>query len=75
MGIDVCAGVGVCLRGWVGGWVSEFWTNGTVYMPILTIHMTVCLTQFGQKVDCVSYKKTLNQSTNNNNNSNSKSLK
>ena len=42
-------GVGV----WgVGRWVSELWTSGIVCMLILTISMsTVCLTQFGQKVD------------------------
>ena len=43
----VGVGVGVCFWG-VGGWVSEFWTSGIVYMLILTI---VCLTPFGQKVD------------------------
>ena len=38
--------------GGVGGWVSEFWTSGTVYMLKLTISMSiVCLTQFGHKVD------------------------
>ena len=40
----------------VGGWMSEFWASGIVYMLypglILTISMSiVCLTQFGQKVD------------------------
>ena len=45
-------GGGGCVFGGVGRWVSEFWTSGIVYMLILTISMsTVCLTQFGQKVD------------------------
>ena len=51
---DGCVGVGwVCVWG-VGGWMSEFWLSGTVYMLILTICMSysiLCLTQFGQKVD------------------------
>ena len=43
--------MGVCF-GSVGGWVSEFWTSGIVYILIFTISMnTVCLTQFGRKVD------------------------
>ena len=46
----------------VGGWVSE-WVFGQValvYVLILTLSMsTVCLTQFGQKVDCVSFGKML----------------
>ena len=45
---DGCVG----MFGRVGGWVSEFWKSGIVYMLILIISMsTVCLTQFGQKVD------------------------
>ena len=41
----------VCVWG-VGGQVSEFLTSSIVHMLILTISMsTVCLTQFGQKVD------------------------
>ena len=46
----MCGGVcwGECVFGGVGGWVSEFWTRGIVYMLILTISMsTVCLIQFG----------------------------
>ena len=43
-----CVWVGVGMKRGVGGWVSEFWTSGIVYMLILTINMsTVCLTQFG----------------------------
>ena len=50
----VLDGGGGCVFGDVGGWVSEFWTSGVVYMLILTISMsTVCLTQFGQKVEWV----------------------
>ena len=42
--------IGVCLGVWVGGWVSEFWTSGIIYVLILTVSMsTVCLTQSGQK--------------------------
>ena len=41
-------GRGVC----VGGWVSEFETNGIDYMLIHTISMSmVCLDQFGKNVD------------------------
>ena len=36
--------------GGVGGWVSEFWTSGMIYMLILSMS-TVSLTQFCQKVD------------------------
>ena len=58
---DGCVGVGWgCVCGVWGGWVSEFWTNGIVYMLILTKGMsTVCLTQFGQKVDWMSFGRTL----------------
>ena len=43
-----CVGVGVCVFGGVGGWMSEFWTSDIVYMLILTISMSaVCLSQFG----------------------------
>ena len=61
---DGCVGmgVGVCFGVWVGGWVSEFWfwTSGIVLMLILTISMSlVCLIQFGQKVDWVSFGKIL----------------
>ena len=53
-------GVGVCMAVCVSGWVSEFWTSGIVYMLILITSMsTVCLTQFRQKVDWVSFGKTL----------------
>ena len=56
---DGCVGGG-CVLGCVGGWMSGFWTSGIVYMLILTISMSiVCLTQFGQKVDWVSFGKTL----------------
>ena len=51
-------GVGMGVLGWgvlgvwVDGWVSEFWTSDIVYILIFTISMSsVCLTQFGQKVD------------------------
>ena len=41
---DGCVFVGV------GGWVSEFWTSGIVYMLILTISMSiVCLTNLAKK--------------------------
>ena len=60
---DVCVGMEWWVFGGVGGWVSEFWTSGIVCMLILTISMsmvcTACLTQFGQKVGCVSFGKTL----------------
>ena len=55
----VVTGCGVGVLGWGGGgvvlrmWrVSEFWTSGKVYVLIHTINTsTVCLTQFGQKVN------------------------
>ena len=41
-------GSGVCM----GGWVSEFETNGIVYLLIHTISMSmVCLDEFGKIVD------------------------
>ena len=41
-------GVRVCV--WVGGWVSEFETNGIVYMLIHTISMSlVYLDQYVKK--------------------------
>ena len=53
-------GVGMGCVGGVGGWVSEFWTSGIVYMLICTLSMsTVCLPHFNQKVDWVSFGKTL----------------
>ena len=56
-----CIEWGVGVLGGVGGWVSEFWTSGIVYMLILTISMNiVCLTQFGQKSGVSEFwKKTL----------------
>ena len=55
-----------CFR-WGGGvfWgvsdrMSEFWTNGIVYVEILTISI-VCLTQFDQTVNWLSFEKTLFQ--------------
>ena len=39
----------------IGGGGCVFWTSGIVYMVILI----VCLSQFGQKVDCVSFGKML----------------
>ena len=45
-----CVGVGV--DGWV---MIKFWTSSIVYMLMLNIismsRPTVCITQFGQKVD------------------------
>ena len=50
-GVDELDGDG-CILGGGDGWVSEFWKSGIVCMLILTISMcTVCLTQFGQKVN------------------------
>ena len=54
VGVEVC----VCVLGGVGGWVSEFWTSDTVCMLILIVSMsTVCVTQFCQKVNGVSFAK------------------
>ena len=59
-------GMGVLGRGGdvfggVAGWDSEFWISGIVYILTLTRSMsTVCLTQYGQKVNLVSFAKTLN---------------
>ena len=51
---------GGCVLGGVGGWVSEFWISNIVFMLILTkSRSAVCLTQFGQKEDLVSFGKTL----------------
>ena len=45
-------GWGECVFGGVSWWVIEFWTSGIVYTLMLTISMsTVCLNQFGQKLD------------------------
>ena len=54
-------GMGVLGWGWMCvwgcGWMSEFGTNGIVYMLILTISMNIV---FGQKVDRVSFGKLFN---------------
>ena len=42
---------GVCVFEGVGGWVSEFWTSGIIYMLNSLSMSTVCLTQFDQRVD------------------------
>ena len=50
--------MGMGVLGWGCRWMSEFLTSGIVYILIFTISMSlVCLTQFGQKVDYLSFGK------------------
>ena len=58
-GVDVVGWSG-CVLGGVGGWVSEFWTSGLVYMLILTVkHEYSVLNSIWPKSGLSEFGKTL----------------